>query len=231
MTWLTRANTNDTRNTMWKIRAEEEKEGFGNSSYKGRAVCFPPAVLLTVMTQSPGRPLSRTRLHTSNLPWHRATETKGELRKASLHGFTLVCQNTGLFREYTSPGGSRFKRQKERKNRRMSRERKVKDGRAPDPELRPLSASVYINLSLLLSETEQKMLWREDKSRRCSSERLRSHPSDLTVIDKQVCRFSEGPCDNRGLRGSAATSRVSLALCFNKACCMELKALGFRRWL
>lgn len=78
-------------------------------------------------------------------------------------------------------------------------ERTGKDGRAPDAELRPLSASVYINLSLLLSETEQKTLWREDKSRRCYSERLRSHPSDLAVIDKQVCRFSEGPRDNRGV--------------------------------
>lgn len=126
--WRGRIQT--TLETMWKIRAEEEKEGFGNSSYKGRGVCFPPAVLLTVMTQSPGRPLSRTRRHTSNLPWHRAAETKGEPRKASLHGFTLVCQNTGLFREYTSPGGSRFKRKNERTDDRPGKG-KLKTGALP----------------------------------------------------------------------------------------------------
>lgn len=114
--------------------------------------------------RSPGAPLSRTRLRTSNLHWHTHTHRE-RIPELRTHRYTVSpwFVKTQTYSESTQPRrASRYKRWR----------REGRPGRERAPEPRPISASVYINLSLLLCETEQKRLWREDKSCCGSSEPL-----------------------------------------------------------
>lgn len=141
-----------------------QKDGrWGNSSYKGRGACIPPAALLTAMTTVPWCTIIQDEAaHIKPSLTHTHRERIPELRT---HRYTVSpwFVKTRTYSESTQPRrASRYKRWR----------REGRPGRERAPEPRPISASVYINLSLLLCETEQKRLWREDKSCCGSSEPL-----------------------------------------------------------
>lgn len=162
VTCLTRIQT--TREPEWKSEPRKTADE-GTVATKVEAHVSLRPLYWQWWQRSPGRPLSRTRLRTSNLRWHTQRERKPELRA---HRYTVSpwFVKTRTYSESTqAQRASRFKRWR----------REGRPGRERAPEPRPISASVYINLSLLLCETEHKTLWREDKSRGGSSEPLWSH--------------------------------------------------------
>lgn len=151
--------------------------------------------------RSPGRPLSRTRLHTSNLRWHTQKE-KPELR---MHRYTVSpwFVKTQSYSESTqAQRASRFKRGDERKKRRATGKRKARHSWT--------SACFCICLHkpfLASLRDEQKTLWR--KINRAAALQNRS---DLAVIDKQALS-QKGLVTIAGLCAAAATATLALSLC------------------